>query len=53
MVLGVIDELDGVAGRDRDSSFGCAWHTVNDTVIAYGEALVDDDPGRLGEYRTI
>ena len=29
--------------------FGCAWHTVNDAVVAYGEALVDDDPGRLGE----
>ena len=28
--------------------FGCAWHTVNDAVIAYGEALVDD-PDRLGE----
>jgi transposase len=27
----------------------CDWHTVNDTVIAYGTALVDDDPGRIGE----
>jgi transposase len=27
---------------------GCDWHTVNDTVIAYGTALVDDDPGRFG-----
>lgn len=27
---------------------GCGWHTVNDAVIAYGAALVDDDPGRLG-----
>ncbi len=27
---------------------GCAWHTVNDAVIAYGEALVDDDPERIG-----
>ncbi len=27
---------------------GCDWHTVNDTVLAYGEALVDDDPGRIG-----
>jgi len=23
---------------------GCAWHTVNDAVIAYGEALIDDGP---------
>jgi transposase len=27
---------------------GCDWHTVNDTVIAYGTALVDD-PDRVGE----
>ncbi|HJT94720.1 MAG TPA: ISL3 family transposase [Mycobacterium sp.] len=26
---------------------GCDWHTVNDAVIAYGTALVDD-PGRIG-----
>jgi len=26
---------------------GCDWHTVNDAVIAYGEALVDH-PGRFG-----
>lgn len=26
---------------------GCDWHTVNDTVIAYGEALVDN-PDRYG-----
>lgn len=26
---------------------GCDWHTVNDTVIAYGTALVED-PGRFG-----
>jgi transposase len=26
---------------------GCDWHTINDTVIAYGTVLVDD-PARLG-----
>jgi hypothetical protein len=26
---------------------GCAWHTVNDAVIAYGETLVYDDPDRI------
>lgn len=26
---------------------GCDWHTINDTVIAYGSRLVDD-PERLG-----
>ncbi len=27
----------------------CDWHTVNDAVIAYGTALVDDDCERIGE----
>jgi transposase len=27
---------------------GCDWHTINDSVIAYGEALVDGDPKRIG-----
>jgi transposase len=26
---------------------GCDWHTVNDAVLAYGEALLED-PGRFG-----
>lgn len=32
---------------------GCDWHTVNDTVIAYGEALIDDDPVRIGEVTAL
>jgi transposase len=32
---------------------GCDWHTVNDTVIAYGTALVDDDPKRFGVVRAL
>ena len=27
---------------------GCDWHTVNDTLLAYGAALIDDDPDRYG-----
>lgn len=27
---------------------GCDWHSINDTVIAYGTALVDYDPDRIG-----
>lgn len=27
---------------------GCDWHTINDTVIAYGTALIED-PARIGE----
>jgi len=29
------------------NELGCDWHTINDTVMAYGTALVDD-PGRFG-----
>ena len=30
------------------AELGCDWHTVNDTVIAYGQALIDADSGRVG-----
>ena len=29
-------------------ALGCDWHTVNDAVIAYGEALLDADDDRIG-----
>ena len=32
---------------------GCDWHTVNDTVVAYGEALLDADEGRIGEVSAL
>jgi transposase len=28
---------------------GCDWHTINDAVIGYGEALLDADTGRVGQ----
>lgn len=31
---------------------GCDWHTVNDTVLAYGIALIDD-PARIGDPRAL
>lgn len=31
---------------------GCDWHTINDTVIAYGTALVDD-PDRIGDVTAL
>ncbi len=31
---------------------GCAWHTVNDAVVAYGEVLIDD-PDRIGATEAI
>ncbi len=30
---------------------GCDWHTVNDTVIEWGEALLAADGARVGEVR--
>jgi hypothetical protein len=32
---------------------GCDWHPVNDAVIAYGTALVDDDPTRFGQVTAL
>ena len=32
---------------------GCDWHTINDAVIAYGTALVDDDPDRIGAVNAL
>lgn len=33
---------------DLAKELECDWHTINDTVIAYGEALVED-PDRIGD----
>ncbi len=32
---------------------GCDWHTVNDTVIAYGEGLLEADTDRFGEVSAL
>jgi transposase len=48
---GWVTEQVGRHGRTVNEvavELGCDWHTVNDTVIAYGTALVDD-PDRVGE----
>lgn len=45
-------------GRHRRSvnelavELGCDWHTINDTVIAYGTPLVDD-PDRIGDVEAL
>ena len=31
----------------------CDWHTVNDAVVAYGSALVDDDLDRFGDVTAL
>ena len=38
----------GRAVNDVAAELGCDWHTINDAVVAYGEALVDDDTERIG-----
>jgi transposase len=46
-----VTEQVGRCGRTVNEvavELGCDWHTVNDTVIAFGTALVDD-PHRIGE----
>ncbi len=32
---------------------GCDWHTLNDTVVAYGEALLEADADRFGEVAAL
>ena len=32
---------------------GCDWHTVNDTVVSYGEAILDQDTERIGDVTTL
>ena len=42
----------GRSVNDVADELGCAWHTVNDAVQAYGEALLDD-PERIGEVNAL
>ena len=34
------------------ATLGCDWHTLNDTMLAYGRLLVDD-PERIGPDQAI
>ena len=46
-----VTEQVGKLGRtvaEVSRELGCDSHTVNDAMIAYGTALIDDDPGRIG-----
>lgn len=38
---------------DIADALGCDWHTVNDAVVAYGEALLDADTDRIGVVRAL
>ena len=51
-----VTEQVGRLGRtvaELAEELGCDWHPVNDTVIAYGTALLDDDPERIGESSAV
>jgi hypothetical protein len=51
----VVCEQVGRLGRtvaEVARELGCDWHTVNDAVIAYGAALVED-PARVGEVEAL
>jgi transposase len=50
-----VTEQVGRLGRTVNEiavELGCDWHTINDTVIAYGSALVDD-PDRIGDVTAL
>jgi transposase len=51
-----VTEQVGRNGRtvaEMARELGCDWHTINDTVMAYGTALVDDDPDRIGAVEAL
>src|SRR5664280_2886169 len=39
--------------NEMAGEFGCDWRTVNDTVVAYGEALLETDDDRIGEVSAL
>lgn len=43
----------GRSVNDVAKELGCDWHTVNDAVVAYGEALLEADTERAGEVAAL
>ena len=48
----------GVGGRGRSvdevaAELGCGWHTVNNEVVRWGEALLGADTDRIGEVGAV
>ena len=39
---------NGRSVQEIAEELGCDWHTINDTLVRYGEALLDDDENRIG-----
>ena len=44
---------DGRSVSDVASELGCDWHTVNDAVMAWGQALLDADTARVGDVSAL
>lgn len=44
---------DGRTVSELARELDCDWHTVNDTVIAYGTALLDADTARIGQVTAL
>ena len=47
-----------VGGRGRSvdevaAELGCDWHTVNNEVVRWGEALLGADTDRIGEVQAV
>jgi len=40
---------DGRTVAEVARELDCDWHTVNDSVLAYGEALLEADVDRIGQ----
>lgn len=57
MVLDAVDTVQvGRSGRpvsDVAGELGCDWYTVNDAVVAYGEALLATDTDRVGTVNAL
>jgi len=44
---------DGRTVAEVARELDCDWHTVNDTVLAYGQALLDADTDRIGQVTAL
>ena len=57
---GVVDLPNGPVGDRRGrpvdevaAELGCGWHTVNNEVVRWGEALLEADTSRVGEVQAV
>ena len=43
----------GSLGQRGRRALGCDWHTISDTVVRYGSALLEADVDRIGEVNAL